>query len=172
MSDGNLRPFTRLPDGRNRRLRVVPPSVEFRFVIQLAYLSSTPGPLSEDVIREILEKSRSNNERDQITGLLVYHEGNVLQFLEGEREPVEKLYARIARDPRHRGLIRLYEREIEERDFPEWNMGFRTLERDALKDLKGYSEVLQPGFDLAKISGKSARSLLQVFKRTGGGAVA
>jgi hypothetical protein len=153
-------------------LRGDPANVEFGFVIQLAYLSSTPTPLTDDAIREILEKSRRNNERDQITGLLVYHEGNVLQFLEGEREPVEKLYAQISRDPRHRGIIRLYERQIEERDFPEWNMGFRTLETDALKELKGYSDVLQPGFDLGKISGKSARSLLQVFKRTGGGAVA
>ena len=133
-------------------------------MIQMAYLSSTPVLLGHDAIAEILVRSRINNERAGITGLLVYRDGSVLQFLEGEPDAVRSLFTRISSDPRHRGVIRLYEKEITQRDFPEWTMGFSALEDDPLKDLEGYDEVLERDFDLSRISSASAQKLLRVFK--------
>lgn len=136
-------------------------------MIQMAYLSSTPALLGEDDIADILVRSRQNNQRLGITGLLVYRDGNVLQFLEGEQEAVRALFGHISKDPRHRRVIQLYERVILERDFPEWTMGFTDLEGDHLQFLEGYDAVLEKDFDLSCLSSASAQKLIRLFKSDG-----
>jgi hypothetical protein len=135
-------------------------------MIQMAYLSSTPVLLGSGDIADILVRSRANNAKLAITGLLVYRDGNVLQFLEGEAAAVRQLFARIARDSRHRGVIPLYEKQIEQRDFAEWTMGFTPFATEALEYIEGYDPVLENGFDLSKISGAGAQKLIRVFKAT------
>lgn len=134
-------------------------------MIQMAYLSSTPALLSSETVAEILIKSRFNNQRSGITGLLVYRDGSVLQFLEGEPDAVHRLFDRISADPRHRQVIRLYEKKIEQREFPEWTMGFTEFPNDdSLRYLEGYSEVLDRDFDLSRVTSDSAQKLLRVFR--------
>ena len=81
----------------------VPPvaASEEEFVLQLGYASAATVEFSDDDLRELLAKSRSNNMAAGITGMLLYHEGSFLQVLEGPSEAVEHLYARIRRDKRH-----------------------------------------------------------------------
>lgn len=133
-------------------------------LVQLAYLSSTPVLLSADAIAQILLVSRENNSRAGVTGLLVYKDGNVLQFLEGEDQEVEKLFAKISEDTRHRGIIRLFKKTIERRDFPEWTMGFYDLPAEGATYLDGYSGVMEKDFDLQTINSVAAQKLLHVFK--------
>ena len=54
-------------------------------MIQIAYVSSTRELLSAEDIAQILSKSRENNGRRGITGMLLYKGGDVLQVLEGKR---------------------------------------------------------------------------------------
>lgn len=139
-------------------------------MIQIAYLSSTPELLSSDTVAEILIKSRFNNERDGITGLLVYRDGSVLQFLEGEPESVNRLFNRISADTRHRQVIRLYEKHISQREFPEWTMGFTEFPNDdSLRYLEGFSEVLERDFDLSRLNSESVQKLIRVFKLSAAG---
>ncbi len=49
----------------------------------------------------ILRKSKANNPALGITGVLCFSEGIFLQVLEGGRSAVNRLYNRIAADPRH-----------------------------------------------------------------------
>ena len=77
-----------------------------RSMIQLAYLSSSPAMLASTDVKQILAVSRINNERRDVTGMLLYRQGNFLQIIEGERDTVEALFKIIARDPRHRGRYR------------------------------------------------------------------
>jgi Sensors of blue-light using FAD len=133
-------------------------------MIQLVYLSSTSGLLSADDIAQILIKSRENNAGLEVTGLLVYKGGNVLQVLEGEREVVLKLYEKIKRDPRHGGVIKLYEKEIEVRDFPDWTMGFYDLDAEGATYLEGFNEILRPGFDITPMKESTALKLVKSFK--------
>ena len=51
----------------------------------------------------------------------------VVQVLEGEKDMVEKTYSRVAKDTRHSALIRVLERNREERSFPDWTMGFEKV---------------------------------------------
>ncbi|HVR76154.1 MAG TPA: BLUF domain-containing protein, partial [Planctomycetota bacterium] len=83
----------------------------------LLYVSSAVKPFSQPALVKLLEKSHVNNAKRGITGMLLYKDGNFMQVLEGEEEAVRALYARIALDPRHRGLITLLQGPQAERQF-------------------------------------------------------
>ena len=133
-------------------------------MIQLAYLSSTPTLLSPDDIAQILLTSRENNRKRGITGILLYCDGDVLQVLEGAEETVQKLFEVIQKDTRHRRVIRLYEKPIEQRDFAEWTMGFRDLKAEGATYLEGYNDILGRDFELASATPSGVQKMLSVFK--------
>lgn len=97
-------------------------------MIQLLYISTARG--SAD-IGDVLAVSRRNNSRDDITGLLYADGVRFLQVLEGPDLPVRRAYARIAADPRHRSLVVLSDRTIDEREFGAWAMAEKRPGADA-----------------------------------------
>ena len=100
-------------------------------MLQLVYVSSSrPGADAIDP-SAILATSRINNQRDAITGMLYSDGQRFLQALEGPKDKVEAAFARIKQDPRHRAVVVLSEREIEDREFGEWDMAHRTPGSDA-----------------------------------------
>lgn len=103
----------------------------------LVYLS-TASALSEEELNSILAVSRRNNARVEVSGALIYCDGNILQVLEGSKDNVFKVYDKIKADRRHRDLIILQSREIPVRNFEEWSMGFRTSSKSEFKQLEGY----------------------------------
>ena len=74
----------------------------------------------------------------------MHQEGNFAQFLEGPSEKIERLYAKIERDIRHRHVIKIVDREIEQRSFPGWAMRYRNL--DVLAVDAGSDEAFEPPF--------------------------
>lgn len=52
-------------------------------------------------IDSICHQSRANDARDDITGLLVFDGQAFCQFVEGPRNAIATLLARLERDPRH-----------------------------------------------------------------------
>jgi hypothetical protein len=135
-------------------------------MIQLAYVSSTRGHLTADDIVKILVSSREKNGNRGITGMLLYKAGNVLQILEGEETQVLSLFDIIQKDERHSGVIKLYQKSIQTRDFPEWKMGFYDLSVEGVRQLDGFSEILDPHFDMHSIKPSAAAKLLNSFKST------
>lgn len=134
----------------------------------LVYASSAVLPFSRSDLEELLATSRENNARAGITGMLLYKDGNFMQVLEGDEEAVRTLYDRIALDPRHRGEITLQQGFTEERQFPDWSMGFRDLHSPETHSIPGYSEFLNtPLTDQGFFEDPTrAQKLLLVFKRT------
>jgi hypothetical protein len=96
-------------------------------MIELAYISTSSWSYSKADLDEILLKSRANNRRDGITGLLLYRGGTVLQLLEGEAVSVHSLYEKLRRDARHHSLVTLYDRPLAARKFPHWAMAFERM---------------------------------------------
>lgn len=82
---------------------------------------------------DILRVSRQRNPGAGITGMLLFSGGKFFQVLEGEAGAVRQLFSEIKKDPRHRKVELLDEKEIEERDFPTWAMGF-YWEDDGIQD--------------------------------------
>lgn len=90
---------------------------------QIIYTSSATQAASDDDFRYIARHANQNNRTLDITGLMLYSDGVILQVLEGEKQIVETLYDRIKRDERHSSVMKLISREIEAREFPEWSIG-------------------------------------------------
>ena len=92
---------------------------------QIIYISTARSAFPDSgMVRAILETSRRNNARDQLSGLLLVGGRRFLQVLEGPSEAIDAAYRRIKDDPRHFALVELSRREIKERSFPDWAMGY------------------------------------------------
>ena len=101
-------------------------------MIRITYISKVTDPLSLKEIEAIGIKSSQSNKQVNITGLLVHFEKMFFQVLEGEDEVVDRLYEKIGKDPRHRGVLRLKtEHGINERFFPSWSMNMINLDNNA-----------------------------------------
>ena len=93
----------------------------------LTYESVATKTLKSFEMEELLEKARENNMRDDITGCLIYYKGGFVQLLEGDKEKIEALYAKIEIDPRHKNVTIFSEDEISKRTFPNWGMAYYPI---------------------------------------------
>src|SRR5664279_5415082 len=76
-------------------------------------------------IDEICRRSRDNNARDGITGLLVFDGHAFCQFVEGPEAKVASLLGRLERDPRHVAIHVLhFGRTPWPRRFASWRLGY------------------------------------------------
>jgi len=93
-------------------------------LFRVIYISASRTLLGATEIEALLVHARRNNAAAGITGLMLYHDGGFFQVLEGPRAPVEKLFATIRTDPRHQGVIPLWQGVVGARLFGDWRMGF------------------------------------------------
>ncbi len=97
-------------------------------------------------IDDIRHQSRSNNARDDITGLLVFDGHAFCQFVEGPQNAIAALLHRLERDPRHvRMRVLQHEPVSSGRRFPAWRLGYAfTADPAAIAriDLKRGSDAL------------------------------
>jgi hypothetical protein len=133
----------------------------------LVYVSSAVVPFSSAELADLLGRSRANNARLDVTGMLLYKDGNLMQVLEGEEATVRALYATIAGDPRHKGLLILMQGPLEARLFADWSMAFHDLDGAEARGLPGYSEFLNTPLTAAAFAADPSRAqkLLLGFKR-------
>ena len=95
-------------------------------LIQLCYASRRVD-LNNDLVQDlsdILEKSCSFNQAQDICGVLYYTEGTYFQCLEGEQSVVEALFQKILPDTRHNEIHRFPDRFIENGQFKKWSMQY------------------------------------------------
>jgi hypothetical protein len=136
-------------------------------VFQLIYSSSATQPFWPDDLFALVEKSRSKNSPRGLTGMLLFHEGQFLQLLEGPEPAVRDCFAMIQRDPRHDSTRILMTGVCTERDFPEWTMGFERPD-DAWNLPPAWSTILENGFNAEATSENpsAAKDLLLSFQLT------
>ena len=88
--------------------------------------------------------SSRNNQKVNITGLLVYFEKMFFQIIEGDDQDVDQLFAKIWKDPRHEDILRLKtEYEVSERLFPTWSMKTINLDRNVDELIRPIKILLQ-----------------------------
>jgi hypothetical protein len=146
-------------------------------LVRLIYVSRFASGLNRKDLENILRVSRALNRKKGITGVLCYSPGLFLQCLEGPREAVNELYARILADRRHRQPTLLSYEDIHVRMFERWSMAYvRTEDLSAEVLLKyGAGQKFDPfamsarqalGF-LARIALDRRRLLEQVARDPG-----
>ena len=104
----------------------------------VAYVSSAVQLPSRQVLDDLLERSRSRNALESVTGLLLYSDGNFMQYIEGPRGGIDAIFASIGRDPLHHSIIELLNDPVVSREFPGWSMAFSFVES---ADILGLSEA-------------------------------
>lgn len=110
-------------------------------LIQLIYASAATEPFTPAELRELLNLARAKNQRLDVTGMLLYHEGSFLQVLEGLPEAIGPLLKTITKDKRHHNVMLLLRHEIEARNFAEWKMGFTDIHPESLPGFLDYFKV-------------------------------
>lgn len=96
-------------------------------MIAIIYISSAVRPFSDDELAACLAQYREKNDRLEITGILLYKDGDFMQLIEGPEEAVRSLAKTIYGDPRHHGIIQLIERKTAAREFEDWSMEFQNV---------------------------------------------
>jgi hypothetical protein len=128
----------------------------FKPLYQLVYCSRATPDVDDDAVHRIIRSARRRNPEQGITGLLVFGSGIFFQWLEGPRDNITALMARLQTDPRHVDIVTLDStEEVRERLFPDWDM--ELVSGDHIRD------VLQDALDNARdpASATTLRSLLQ-----------
>jgi Sensors of blue-light using FAD len=133
-------------------------------LVRLMYASRAVPAVDHEELLAILKKSKTNNSKEGVTGVLCFSEGIFLQVLEGGRNQVNRLYNRITQDARHTDVILLNYEEVQERCFSGWSMGQVNMGRLNPAVLLKYSET--PKLDPYSVSGKVSVALFDELVAT------
>ncbi len=113
----------------------------------LVYTSVETQPFGRRELEQLLAVSRQNNRKNGITGILLYCDGCFIQVLEGSEDQVFQTFMRVEKDPRHRSINQVIDVYGDERNFQDWSMGFRVIEKEQADRsiFPGFTNYLRTG---------------------------
>ena len=88
----------------------------------VVYRSRAIEALSPPELLALTRAARERNEREAVTGVMVYDHRNFYQWLEGPGEAVDRIMTSILRDRRHTEIEVLDKKRLRERAFADWSM--------------------------------------------------
>ena len=135
-------------------------------MFNLVYASLAAEGFSTAVFTDWLPAFRAKNTRLGVTGLLLYQDGAFMQALAGDEATVRALYATIREDSRHHRVLTLLTSTLTERQFPDWSMGFKSIDAADFPSGSGCSSFLelQGSGDELSWRGSVAKCWLETFK--------
>ncbi len=130
-----------------------------RDLYKIMYISSATQNMSLNELETMMVKCRKKNAFFDITGYMVYHEGNIIQLLEGSRTSVEYIYNTIKLDSRHHDIFELCTAQIERRAFADWQMGFKIIDRQQIQKVNTIQDLFMGELSIPQLDqfcGKAA----------------
>jgi hypothetical protein len=94
----------------------------FRLVYYSTYNISSNAPAAD--LKHILAGAIRSNSENGLSGGLVFNRRFFAQVIEGDHAVVMQTFARIYKDRRHKDIVVLSEKQVSERLFGEWSMGY------------------------------------------------
>ncbi len=128
------------------------------------YISTSSQPISKGVLNEILKSSRKNNSDLNVTGLLLYFDSTFIQALEGPEESIDIIFSNIKKDKRHKNVTVIHEEPITMRDFSNWSMGFKELNKE--DEHLGFASLEEIESIIKKGDGLGTKAILSTFYHT------
>lgn len=131
----------------------------------ITYASTACKPFLKEDLEDLLHRSRENNAKFNISGLLLYKGGNFMQAIEGPDQAVEQLYFNIQADTTHYNVTTILDEPIHTRSFADWSMGFMNMDGDQAVNMQGISNLLHDT-NMQKVFSASschAKQLLSTF---------
>ena len=95
----------------------------------ICYVSQVSPNLSEHKVLELIENSETSNNQNDITGVLLYSDGNFFQVIEGKKELIQNLFDKIKADERHENIIIIFERPIIRAAYDGFISDFLTVQK-------------------------------------------
>jgi len=133
-------------------------------MIQLIYVSTASKKITKDDLQAILLTSILHNSEKNITGLLLYDQGTFCQALEGKAEDIHALFSKILEDDRHTRIIKIFDDEIQTRDFSSWSMNCINLDHYDKKQINGYKDFREAFSNWNFIDPLKAKEVFMHFK--------
>lgn len=111
-------------------------------LVQIIYISRSTfentdaiNKIEPNVVR-ILAKSRINNRKNGLVGVLYFGDGAFFQCLEGDENAVNTLFSKIEQDPRHKDVKLISKKYVSKLSFPDWAMKYAPLDEKMRHFLK------------------------------------
>ena len=128
----------------------------------LTYQSTACRTPSISDLEGLVSKARQRNHSLGVTGMLLYENGTFLQTLEGPAQGLDKIWASIRQDDRHRNIEVLSQHVVSARLFSDWDLllynrdsdtpgaqhGRDTAENDLLIDTRQLARLALSGDDV------------------------
>jgi len=102
---------------------------------RIIYRSEATAALDDAELRSIAMFAALKNKAANISGLLLHYDGQIMQVLEGNAEPVQALYQRIKADKRHINVTTLVNTPCQAAIFKTWSMGYRPVNSPGEMDI-------------------------------------
>ena len=132
-------------------------------MFELLYTSISPEGLPKESLLEIQIEAQRNNASNNISGMLVYYDREIMQIIEGEQEAIESLYEKIRNDPRHMLVEVVYSGSITQRSFKKWSMEVVALDKEYLKTYFKNENELKKEHPIQKFFKKRPNQGKQMF---------
>lgn len=121
------------------------PEIHIESFYQIAYCSVLKQQMDEADVQQMVAHSQRNNQARGITGMMMIDQGLVIQWLEGSKDDVRQLWAKLQKDNRHHCIVQLLQRDFTDtRLFPDWSMQ-RTTREDMLAIVHSARENAERG---------------------------
>ena len=133
-------------------------------LVCIVYYSSARRPFDTSALSRLLATSRRNNGANELTGMLLFHDGNFVQAVEGPRDSVERTFERIKHDPSHGDILKVGPMKIEQRYFPDWTMGVLAKPLLSLAGQEAVTDFLHCKLESAADHPSIAWRLLNSFR--------
>ena len=133
-------------------------------LVRLLYASHAAEKIDCAAVQDIMQQSHAHNPHNGITGILCHSDKLYMQVLEGGRDVINKLYAKILSDPRHTDVTLLHYEEISERHYSGWTMGQANLGKVNASTLLRFSAL--PEINPYAMSGKHSLALIDELMAT------
>lgn len=91
----------------------------------IGYVSAASQPFTVEEMTTIKQEIQSDCSSKNISGILIYAEGNVLCFIEGPKDIVLNQYNQVLRDTRHKNLVKLFSGPILSRYFEDFGLALK-----------------------------------------------
>ncbi len=129
----------------------------------ILYASEVSHSLSEAEINHILDKARARNVQEGVTGILLHKDGHFLQYIEGPKAALARVYQTIEADNKHKNLKLIFNRPVVARLFPEWSMAYQTKDIEIYSDEDVYFSLLYPALTTNGSDGAMVKEALNQF---------
>ena len=105
----------------------------------ILYVSSAIKELSTSDVEYFLTLNRKSRSENNITGIVLFSQNNVLVIEEGLKDPVKAEFEKEKKHPAHHSIIKLFDGPIQHLFFESFPLAFKTIGKSPYSHLDDFA---------------------------------